>query len=226
MAWRIRVDLDGAPLLIPSKLGLSFEGGLQLGENVQVLDTKIRTNNTAWKDDFGKFSTVKDRYRELSLRLRENRPAPAESVDFEVLVRAYDDGVALRYVLPKQKSLGQFKLVDDRTEFLFPADHRAWIGGSTEAECNYQEIRLSQTPGDRRILPLVVQTPSALGRGGRGRCAGLVRLVSNISRQTRCLRCQGVVGFSRRIHHAPRVGLARVDHRTHCGRSDRFHPVD
>ena len=98
------IELDGAPLLIPSRLGLSFEGGLQLGENVQVLDSKVRANNTAWKDNFGKFSTVKDRYRELSLRLRENRPAPAEAVDFEVLVRAYDDGVALRYVLPKQKS--------------------------------------------------------------------------------------------------------------------------
>ncbi len=156
------IDLDDAPLIIPSKLGLSFEGGLQLGANVQLLDSRIRTNNTAWKDDFGKFSTVKDRYRELTLRLRENRPAPAEAVDFEVLVRAYDDGVALRYVLPKQKSLGQFKLVDDKTEFIFTADHRAWIGGSAEAECIYQEIRLGQTPADRRILPMVVETPVAL----------------------------------------------------------------
>ena len=156
------IDLDGAPLLIPSRLGLSFEGGLQLGENVQVLDSKVRANNTAWKDNFGKFSTVKDRYRELSLRLRENRPAPAEAVDFEVLVRAYDDGVALRYVLPKQKSLGQFKLVENRTEFLFTGDHRAWIGGSAEAECLYPEIRLSQMPSDRRILPLVVEAPNAV----------------------------------------------------------------
>lgn len=155
------IDLDGAPLLIPSKLGLAFEGGLQLGENVKVLDTNIRTNNTAWKDDFGKFSTVKDRYRELTLRLREKRPAPAEAVDFEVLVRAYDDGVALRYVLQKQQSLGQFKLVDDKTEFLFTGDHRAWIGASAEAECVYPEIRLSQMPGDRRILPLVVEAPNA-----------------------------------------------------------------
>jgi hypothetical protein len=54
-----------------------------LGENVQVLSSKVRTNNTAKKDDFGKFSTVKD--RELSLSQRENRPAPAESVDFEFL---------------------------------------------------------------------------------------------------------------------------------------------
>ena len=156
------IDLDGAPLLIASRLGLSFEGGLQLGENVQVLDSKIRANNTAWKDDFGKFSTVKDRYCELTLRLRENRPSPAEAVDFEVLVRAYDDGVALRYVLPKQKSLGQFKLTEDRTEFLFTGDHRVWIGGGPEAECPSPEIRLSQMPGDRRILPLVVEAPNAI----------------------------------------------------------------
>ena len=156
------VDFDGAPLMAPSRLGMAFADGTKLGETVQVLDARVRTSHSSWKDDFGKFSTVKDRYRELSLRLRENRPAPAESVDFEVLVRVYDDGAALRYVLPKQKSLGQFKLVEDRTEFLFPSDSRAWIGGTAEAECSYQEIRLSQTPGDRRILPMVVQTPSAL----------------------------------------------------------------
>ncbi len=156
------VEIDGAPLLVPSRLGLAFGNGLTLGENAQVLDANIRTNNTSWKDDFGKFGTVKDRYRELTVRLRENRPPPAEAVDFEVLVRAYDDGVALRYVLPEQKSLGRFKLVGNRTEFLFPADHRAWIGGSAESESTYPEIRLSQMPGDRRILPMVVETPTAL----------------------------------------------------------------
>ena len=156
------VELDGAPLLAPSRLGLAFEDGMKLGENVQVIDAKIRANNTSWKDDFGRFRTVKDRYRELTVRLRENRPALAEAVDFSVLVRAYDDGVALRYVLPEQMSLGKFKLVEDRTEFLFPADHRAWLGSAQDSESLYPEIRLSQTPGDRRILPLVVETPSAL----------------------------------------------------------------
>jgi len=147
------VGHDGVPLLLPSRLGLSFSDGLKLGETVQVVDVATRTHDASWTDDFGKFSTVKDTYRELRVRLRELRPVP---VAFDVLVRVYNDGVALRYVLPKQAGLDAFTLTEDRTEFLFAGDHQAWVGAHTGYENQFPEIRLSQMSGDRRSLPLVV----------------------------------------------------------------------
>jgi alpha-glucosidase len=152
------VQLDGEPLLVPSRLGLGFGDTLTLGQNVQVVDVSTSERNEAWKDDFGKFSTVKDHYRELRLGLREVRPAPAAPVDFELLVRAYNDGVALRYVLPKQDALGQFRLTEDATEFLFAGDCRAWVGANTGYENPFPEIRLSQMSNRRNSLPLVAET--------------------------------------------------------------------
>ena len=155
------VQCDGASLVAPSRLGLKFSDGLELGKNVELLKSETRTNETQWRDDFGKFSQVKDHYRELRLCLREQRTAPAAPVDFEVLVRAYDDGVAWRYVLPKQDALGRFQLTADETEFLFPGDDRAWVGQNTSYENPFPEIRLSQLNSDPKSLPLVVETPHA-----------------------------------------------------------------
>jgi alpha-glucosidase len=155
------VAFDGESLIVPSRLGLGFGDGFQLGQNVQVADASTSEHNETWKDDFGKFSTVKDNYRELRLRLREIRPSPAAPVDFELLVRAYNDGVALRYVLPKQEALGKFRLTEDATQFLFARDCRAWVGANTGYENQFPEIRLSQMSRQAKSLPLVAETTNA-----------------------------------------------------------------
>lgn len=155
------VLLDGGRIIAPSRLGLRLGEALQLGQDVEVLDVSTRKRNDTWKDDFGKSSAVKDNYRELRLRLREVRTSPDSPVDFELLVRAYNDGVALRYVLPKQEALGRFKLTADATQFLFEQDCRAWIGADTSYENPFPEIRLSQMSGRPKSLPLVVETTNA-----------------------------------------------------------------
>jgi alpha-glucosidase len=120
---------------------------------------KTSKRNETWKDDFGKFSKVKDQCRELRLRLRESRPSEAgASVDFELILRAYNDGVALRYVLPKQAALGKFRLTEDATEFLFATDCRAWVGENTGYENPFPEIHLSQMSNRPKSLPLVAET--------------------------------------------------------------------
>lgn len=152
------VTLDGEPLILPSHLGLGFGDTLTLGQNVQVVGARTRKHNETWKDDFGKFSTVKNNYRELDLRLRELRPSPAPPVDFELIVRAYNDGVALRYGLPKQEGLGKFTLTEDATQFLFARDCRAWVGANTGYETPFPEIRLSQMSSRPKSLPLLAET--------------------------------------------------------------------
>ena len=155
------VAFDGEPLIVPFRLGLGFGDGLQLGQNVQVVDAGTSKHNETWKDHSGKFSTVKDSYRELRLRLRETRPSPAPPVDFELLLRAYNDGVALRYVLPKQNALGKFRLTEDATQFLFARDCRAWVGADTGYENQFPETRLSQLANRAKSLPLVAETTNA-----------------------------------------------------------------
>lgn len=157
-----QVQLDGKPLLTSSRLGLAFGDGLHLGEHVEVLGIEQRTSDTGWRNDFGKCSKVRDHFNETRIHLKEIRPAPAAPVLFDVVVRAYDDGVALRYDLPKQSGLEAFTLTTDQTTFTFPKDARA-LGGrwSNCAEVQYPETRLAALPDSRMCLPVVAQTDHA-----------------------------------------------------------------
>jgi alpha-glucosidase len=156
------VQLDGQPLLVKSALGLVLADGTQLGSQSTTVSVVEETHDSTWQQPFGKASTIRDHYRELRVRFSEPRPAPASAVVYELHCRAYNDGVAWRYVFPEAGSPGAFTVTENRTEFLFTGDHRAWIGAGADAECQYPEIRLSQLPTDRRVLPLVVQAPNAV----------------------------------------------------------------
>ena len=157
-----QVRLGQAPLIATSQLGLVLADGTRLGKTPKVLSVDVTDHDATWDDAFGKSSKVRNHYRELHLRLREPRPAPAAGADFDLIIRAYDDGIALRYILRGPSEGGNLTVTEDLTEFLFDADHKAWIGAKADAECLYPEIRLSQMPADRRILPLVVETPKAV----------------------------------------------------------------
>lgn len=156
------VSFENAPLIAPSRLGLVLADGTRLGEKAEVIETSVSDHDATWDDAFGKFAKPRDHYRELRLQLREPRPAPAAAIDFELRLRAYDEGVALRYVLNEPNKEESITVAEDLTEFLFVADHRAWVGAKADAECLYPELCLSQMPGDRRVLPLVVDATKAV----------------------------------------------------------------
>jgi alpha-glucosidase len=146
------VMLDGRPLVASSALGLTFSDGSSLGERTQILGVKRRTHRGAWEDPFGNSRRILDRWNEVRLSLRDT------GRDFGLAIRAYDDGIAIRYELPS----GAFTVTDDRTEFHFPEDGPAWGGEfSPSTEVRYPETRLSQLPPTNACLPVVVRSGSA-----------------------------------------------------------------
>ena len=44
----------------------------------------------------------------------------------DLVFRAFDDGAALRYVLPQQPGLDRVEILSEDTRFRFLADHKAW----------------------------------------------------------------------------------------------------
>lgn len=146
------ITMDGKPLLSSSQLGLRFADGSILGEHADLLKLERRSHRGQWEDRFGTVRQVRDRWNEVRLSLRDG------TRDFGVVIRAYDDGVALRYELPR----GAFTVVEDRTEFRFPQDAPAWGGEfHTSAEVRYPETRLGKLPTKNACLPIVVHPPGA-----------------------------------------------------------------
>ena len=94
--------VDGNPVISPSPVG--FAGGHYSG-------VERRVENSVWKPVWGKRSEVPDRYSEATINLGS----------YQLKARAYDEGVAFRYVFSETKPTGA-----EATAFNFAGDYTAW----------------------------------------------------------------------------------------------------
>lgn len=157
---RYRVTYDGQPALVESRLGLDFANGRSLGRSGQIIAASRSDHNDTWENSFGQRRVVPDCYHELRLRFEDTRDTPAHLI---LIVRAYDNGVAIRYDIPSQPGLDDFTITDEFTEFIFPSDLRCWAGNPSGcAENQYPEKRLTELnarTNPPHVLPLLVQLP-------------------------------------------------------------------
>lgn len=156
---RWSVDRGGQPVLLDAPLGLEFKGAPPLGRGLVVSGEERREIDGTWKPVYGKRSVVRDHARELTLHLVEGA-APKRRL--EVIVRAYDDGVALRSLLPRQDGLDALVLTREATHFRFPGDPTVWAadygGFASSQEGQFTRKRVSSIGTNATAAtPMLVQ---------------------------------------------------------------------
>ena len=106
----------GKPVLEESALGLDLDGAAPLGSSVYITGSDAGDGVDDYTLATGKTSHVHEEYRSLTLRVAENGPR-GRALTIEA--RAYNDGVAFRYVLPEQRPISELRLRQEATEFHF-----------------------------------------------------------------------------------------------------------
>ena len=163
------IAVDGKPVLLRSRLGLELAGDVKLGEKPAVRSELRRSADTRWENKLGKNRNVRDHYNELTLTLKDGDRT------FGAVARAYDDGVGIRLVLPKQPGMDSFTITRDATEITFAGDYPVWAGwnnaeGPSRPEGGFvgsQEWRYlpntlsALNPAFKHGLPFLVHTPAA-----------------------------------------------------------------
>ena len=113
----------GKQALDPSALALELEGQTPLGSAVSIVDSTPGQG----KDDYtllaGKASKVSDEYNSLRLSAVESSGLK-RSLTIEA--RAYNDGIAFRYVVPEQDAIKELTLKQEDTEFRISTDATTW----------------------------------------------------------------------------------------------------
>src|SRR5439155_6027365 len=138
--------------------------------------------------------TVRDHYNQLTVHLEERGAQTSARRRLDIVFRAYDSGVAFRYVLlgqapspyhePVDPPLRNFTLSSEDTGFYFarPAAAFALDLGSftTPYEDEFRQVALGEIKPSSLIgLPLLVQVPRwAVGGHYGGRSGGLCRDLS------------------------------------------------
>lgn len=145
---------DGAPfykvlrnntvVVAESRLGFILKDLPALEKNFRVISIDTATVNEVWTQPWGEVKKVTNHYQQLKVALQEKSPSKRKmNLEF----RAYNDGIALRYEIPRQSTLSDFVVMDELTEFSLVNDFSTWwipaYSEDMDSECLYQNNPLS-----------------------------------------------------------------------------------
>lgn len=152
------IVLDGRRIMEPSPLSMTLDNGTVWGNDARVRKAVRSSIDATVVSPFYRAAEIKDHCNVLELRMKG---------DWSVEFRAYDDGLAYRFVSEKDVPC---KVVDETVSFRFPEDYTAIVpyvrkgkDGDWNAqffnsfENTYTVAKLSElNPGRLAFLPLMV----------------------------------------------------------------------
>ena len=156
------VEREGLKLLAPSQISMTLLNGSMYGGNDSFRVSRKSVDTTIPARNF-KRATVRDRYNEMTL----------SAGDYDIVFRAYDDGIAYRFV--SRDKDGEFAVAYEQAEFAFPYDFYAYVpyvSGNKETfeqqffnsfENTYAHHTISQwQKGKLAFLPLTVSAVNGI----------------------------------------------------------------
>jgi len=156
-----RVDFHGHPVIEWSNLGLAMEGSPALGPAIRIESSQPSSQDEAWTPVQGKASPIRNHYNAVAVRTVET-VATARRMAIEA--RAYDDGVAFRYVVPEQPSVKDVRILNESTQFRFSKDAYTIClisrGFQTSNEDDYHQLAIGGLHPEYLVnLPVLVEVP-------------------------------------------------------------------
>lgn len=153
--------------LFESALGIPEDTCTSWCENLKMTGTERHTEDTSWKTVYGERDSVRNHYNELILHFKKGGGS-SSSKDYydkrkfyymDIVVRAYDEGVALKYHFPETANGLFLHITDERTSFSFPEGTKAYY--EKWAQGPYTLLPLKKWPGESE-RPLLLLLPNGL----------------------------------------------------------------
>jgi alpha-glucosidase len=141
---------------------LVFEGEDSVLKNTVVRDIQYREDVEKYELIVGKARTISHPYHEVLIALEEAGSAKRQ---YNLRVRAFNDGLAFRYELLEEAGTDSFSLKEERTEFRFVDNPRLLTlflpNFTTSHEGEYSLLSLSEAKPDTLMdVPTLVELPN------------------------------------------------------------------
>lgn len=169
-----RVLFEGFVVIDSSRLGFLLKDQPELQKDMKVLDVVTKSVNETWEMPWGEQKEVINNYNELIVKLEENK---APNRKFNMVFRAFDDGIGFRYEFPDQENLDEVIILDEKSEFQLTDNHTTWWtpGDWDSYEHPYTESSVSEidafkfkenTLAQSHIVENAVNTPVTMKTNG------------------------------------------------------------
>lgn len=107
------VNYKKQPLVENSSLGFNFDNG-EFGSNLKVGKVRRKSIDETYELVVGKVSTARNHCNEMVVPLQE-KVSPGRLIN--LVVRAFNDGIAFRYEFPEQEGWNSYVMYDEKTQF-------------------------------------------------------------------------------------------------------------
>lgn len=151
-----QTTFDGRPVILPSVLDLTIDNHIwerALAKKAEPVDSwfdnlvydshETFSRDTVWHNRYGERSTVRDAYNGLTVHFVKK---DASKYRLDIELRAYDEGIALRYILPMHPDAIYHRILAENTEFSFPEGTMAWY--TQWAQAPYELLPLKDWPDE------------------------------------------------------------------------------
>lgn len=144
-----------------STLSLSFEKSGDFGEDLKMNNPIFRKGEDNYTLIVGKTKNVHDQYQEVTIPLQEQN---GNKRIINLIVRAFNDGVAFRYEVPQQNNWSSFALTSENTTFHLAGDPTVLAGFlenyTTAHEARHERMPLSKVKSDTLMdMPVLFTFP-------------------------------------------------------------------
>lgn len=152
------VNYKKQPVVDNSLLGFSFDSG-EFGSGLKTGKVRRRKMDETYELVVGKVSSARNHCNELVVPLQE-KAAPGRLIN--LVVRAFNDGVAFRYEFPEQEKWNSYVMYDEKTQFNLSGNPMALLmylpGYINTHEGEYKHIAYNKIAKKRLIeMPVTLE---------------------------------------------------------------------
>lgn len=175
------VEYKGKTVILKSELGVDIDNHLvEKAMGIPTDSAKVWTEDlvlgsidrlekdTVWHPLYGEYNAIPDHYRQMVLHLKKGGNVgnahdsgydKRKVYELDIVVRAYNEGVAFRYHFPEAQNGLFMHITNDRTTFCMPSDTKGFF--TAWAQGPYQLVPLShwKEQGER---PLYMELANGL----------------------------------------------------------------
>ena len=157
--------------LVESAMGIPVDNSKVWTTGMEVIKVERTAKDDTWNPIYGEYASIRNHYNEMVIHLMKggNHDNSGNSYDkrqqylFDIIVRAYDEGVAIRYHFPEATNGLFMHITDDLTSFRLAPGAEAYHFAWAQSHSNKVKLLKSEkTWKDEAERPLVLHLANGL----------------------------------------------------------------